>query len=282
MSRKVLALIIALIFGVFVSLLVYGQLNRYRSELNRVKSDLRPVVVVTHDLEAYTKLKAEDMKVVSIPKTSLPSGEMITIEQALGKSTLIPMTTGDMVTSGKLALDPDKLTMAFKLSPGTLAIAVPIDEVVAAGGYVHPGDMVDLIHVIRQSSNRPMVSRLLLSRIKLLALGTDQGLQEKGKTKAKKVLPPTALLQVTAKEATMVAWAQSQGSFWLALRPSRDEIPSRKIAYHGPADGQLQARTENGQPARRSSGASSSTTKKPWSIEMILPGQLSEIQVPIN
>lgn len=282
MNRKLFALVIALIFGVFISLVVYGQLNRYRSELDRVKGDLRQVVTVIRDIEAYSSLREEDLKVVSMPAASLPPGGSLTLQQVVGKSNLIPMTAGDIITESKLALDPQKLTMAFKLSPGSLAIAVPIDEVVAAGGFVHPGDMVDLIHVLRQRSDQPMVSRLLLSRIKLLALGTDQGEPDKGNSKGKKVLPPTALLEVTPREATMVAWAQSQGSFWLALRPTLDAVPSQAIAYRGPAGSAPVIAHVQREPARAGGSSGKTSRKKPWSIEMILPGELSEIQVPIN
>lgn len=285
MNRRILTLVLALLLGGLVSALVYGQLNRYRTELERAKRDLIPVVVAARDLDAYSLIGPEDIRVVKMPRSSVPEGQILAREEILGKATLVVLTQGDLVLAGKVTLNPERLGMAFQLPEGQLAIAVPVDEVVAAGGFIRPGDFVDVIHTWRENTEQPLISRLLLSRIKLLALGPDITRREQDKTKGQKPLPKTAVLQVDPEQATRVAWAQAQGAFLLALRPTGDESPSqlevfKGFGHHGSSKGT--SKSTDGDARGEGGKSGSSRDRGPWKIEMISPGRIDEVRVPIN
>lgn len=286
MNRKIWALCIALVLGLFASVLVYGQLNRYRVALEKARKQMVQVVVATSDIAAYEVLGEEDVRIVMMPKGSVPFEEILSKEDIIGKASLVDLQRGDMILKNKISLDPEKLGMAFQLPEGALAIAIPVDEVIATGGFLRPGDYVDLIHVWRNDKNGPLVSRLLLSRIKLLALGQALGRKEEAKTKGQKPVPRTGVLQVSPKEATIVAWAQTQGSFLLALRPSADAIPSKAEIFKGFGKQDSQKDSSAGQQVMQDKSGSVAKpavkSRGPWKIELIEPGHLEEVRVPIR
>ncbi len=281
MNRKIWALVIALILGTFAAVLVYGQLNRYRTALDKARKEMIPVAVSSREIPAFEVLEAGDVRVVRMPKGSVPSGEVMAKDEVVGKASLVDFQEGDLILKNKISLDPERLGMAFQLPEGMLAIGIPVDEVIATGGFLKPGDFVDLVHVWRDEKNGPLVSRLLLSRIKLLALGQSLGRREETKTKGQNPVPRTGVLQVTPGQATMVAWAQTQGSFLLALRPSGDAVPSQREVFRGFGKKRTQA-SPSGENPSAAPAKKQSRGSGPWKIEVIQPGQVEEVRVPIN
>jgi pilus assembly protein CpaB len=92
-----------------------------------------------------------------------------------------------------------------------------------AGGFVLPGDHVDLLQARQGDTTpngaRPYVAHTVLSNVRVLAI--DQTSQApKGASQA--VIGAVATLEVTPGEAEAIALAKAQGEITLTLRPYVD------------------------------------------------------------
>ncbi|ATQ40938.1 Flp pilus assembly protein CpaB [Caulobacter mirabilis] len=143
--------------------------------------------------------------------------------------------------------------MSVVVRPGHRAMAIPVSADSAAGGFILPGDRVDLLLSKGGDSGKAAVTRTVLRNIRVLAI--DQ--TAKAEPEAKALVGGVATLEVAASEAEVVAGAQAQaksGAFLsLALRSYADA----------------------GGPTGRGSGAAASGE----SVRVWRAGQVSEVVV---
>jgi len=116
--------------------------------------------------------------------------------------------------------------LAAVLAPGMRAVTVPISAASGVGGFVFPGDKVDLLVSIKlepvgeDKENRPDIdfTQTLLSDVRVL--GKDQMAEQvEGEAKVAK----TVTLEVTPKQAEMIALSNRIGKMSLALRSLAEE-----------------------------------------------------------
>ncbi len=116
--------------------------------------------------------------------------------------------------------------MAAILPSGMRAVAINIDQQgsTTAGGFIHPGDHVDVIHAYRDEEAAkagvadPMVSEILLRNVRVLAIG--QNIQERNNERV--VVGSNATLELTPQQAETIILAQRNGQLSLALRSMAD------------------------------------------------------------
>ena len=135
------------------------------------------------------------------------------------------ITAGEPVTQGSLVAPGDRGFLAAALGPGMRAVTVPVSEKTGVGGFVFPGDRVDLVltqsisGVEGQSLN---ASETILTNLRVLA--TDQSTEttttEDGKTVVRGFR--TVTLEATPRIAEKIAVAQTIGTISLSLRSIAD------------------------------------------------------------
>lgn len=283
MKKRGIFLIVSLLLGTMAGLLVYQQIRSYKQKIARAERELISVVVAIRPKDAFSIITSEDVKAVRMPRSSIPVEEVLSLDDVVGKASMMDLSTGDPVLKNKLSLDPEKLGVAFQLANGRLAIALPIDEVRATGGLLKPGDYVDIFHVYREKDVETPTSRLLLSRVKVLAIGGVMARkEEKESTKEKQMVAQTAVVEVSPEEAAVAAWAQSLGNLWLALRPAQEETPTSLVVYRGPdVSNPAPLKTASAEPVKaRSVKKVVPRTPQGWKIEMIQPGNITTVTVP--
>jgi pilus assembly protein CpaB len=128
---------------------------------------------------------------------------------------------GEPITSKKIIRSGDTSYMAVRLPAGTVAIALPISVESAAGGFIQPGDRVDVMSTHADPSKTGsggMVTETVLANTLVLAVDqhTDQ---PKG---GASMVGATVTVEVPTTSATSVARARTQGGLTLALRSYAD------------------------------------------------------------
>ncbi|MEO6042032.1 MAG: Flp pilus assembly protein CpaB [Croceibacterium sp.] len=143
----------------------------------------------------------------------------------LGTVVRYPVTAGEPVTQGSLVSPGDRGFLAAALGPGMRAITVPVSAKTGVGGFVFPGDHVDLMltqTVSGDGSDSLKATETILRNLRVLA--TDQSTEttttEDGKTVVKEFR--TVTLEVTPRIAEKIEVAQTIGSLSLALRSIAD------------------------------------------------------------
>jgi pilus assembly protein CpaB len=159
----------------------------------------------------------------------------------------------------KLVRDGEGGYMSVVLQPGTRAVAVPVTVETGAGGFVLPGDRVDILANRQTEIPAPaggvktvMVSSTLFRNIKVLAI--DQTTTVAKNTQA--AIGASATLQIPSNDVEFLLQSKAQGDLFLVLRP---------YAEAGGASGRVSGLARNGQPGR--------------SVRMIKNGVASDVAV---
>jgi pilus assembly protein CpaB len=147
------------------------------------------------------------------------------MNKLLGTVVRYPITAGEPITQGALVAPGDSGFLAAALGPGMRAITVPVSEKTGVGGFVFPGDHVDLMltQSISGTDGPPLnTTETILRNLRVLA--TDQQTEtttgDDGKTVVKAFR--TVTLEASPKVAEKIAVAQTIGTLSLSLRALSD------------------------------------------------------------
>ena len=144
-----------------------------------------------------------------------------------------PIAKNEPITPAKLVRG-DGSFMAVKLPSGMRAMSIPLSAESGAGGFVLPGDRVDVVLNVKNTgaANAPgPASRLVMRNIKVLAI--DQATEPKSQQAA--MIGSTATLEIPSDDVDALARAKTQGDLILILRSYADANgPSGRV---GPANG---------------------------------------------
>ena len=131
------------------------------------------------------------------------------------------LAAGEPVVARKVVRAGQSGFMAVVLQPGMRAMAVPINAETAAGGFILPGDRVDVLQSRQGGGDggaKTMVTEVLMRNVRVLAI--DQSI-EPGKD-AKTIVGGVATLEIPAADAEVMARGKAQGEVQLALRSYAD------------------------------------------------------------
>ena len=190
------------------------------------------VLVVARDLRPGEKLTAAKLQWRPWPKSMLLSG-MITredqpdaMESLQDKRVRSAMVAGEPLLQAKVSELKDGGVLASLLPKGMRAIAVNVTLETGAGGFIMPGDRVDVL-LTRQVSGGTITSTVL-ENVRVLAID-QQYVAEKSDQPAVTELK-TATLEVTPKQAEVLAKVQGMGDLSLVLRSlaEQDNLPDAK------------------------------------------------------
>ena len=175
------------------------------------------------------KAKGDD---VPAPEAAAPSAANLSgagaRDQLVGAIVKEPILKGEPITERKLVRAGEGGYMSVVLQPGMQAVSLPVTVETGAGGFILPGDRVDVIQSRRVDKpantgsggggGQEVESRTILRNIRVLAV--DQATEPpKGD---KSVVGAVATLEVASADAPLVARAKTQGDVILALRSYAD------------------------------------------------------------
>jgi pilus assembly protein CpaB len=146
-------------------------------------------------------------------------------DQLVGAIVREPILAGEPIVERKLVRSGEGGYMAIVLQPGMRAVSLPVTVESGAGGFILPGDRVDVVQSRRvdktpgaAGGGQDVEARVLLRNIRVLAV--DQATEPPKGDKA--VVGAVATLEVAAADAPLVARAKTQGDVILALRSYAD------------------------------------------------------------
>lgn len=146
-----------------------------------------------------------------------PQGPMQAFEGAIVKEAL---AAGEPVVARKVVRAGQSGFMAVVLQPGMRAMAIPINAETAAGGFILPGDRVDVLQSRQDSSgsSRTMLTEVLMRNVRVLAI--DQNIEPAKDSRT--IVGGVATIEIPAADAEVIARGKAQGEMQLALRSYAD------------------------------------------------------------
>lgn len=185
-----------------------------------------PVVVAARDLPALAVIGKDDLTLEML--RTAPTGSFPKPEALIGQRVWVAVPAGSILSAA--VVEPGG-PLARTIRPDERAMAIAVDEVIGGGGFVLPGDYVDVMLFVQdqQSTERSVSAQVVLPGVRVLTYGeqiavaNDGQARNAGDAKDKTPRPPrTAVLAVPAEAASRLMLASQAGSLRLAVR-SKDE-----------------------------------------------------------
>jgi pilus assembly protein CpaB len=217
--------VVALIFAGLASWGVYSYLQKTAQQAKAAQGE--SIVVAAADLPVGTKLNATQVKLVKLPKESMPTGCIADPKATAGRVVIRPLATGDVITEQKLFPKEGAMpagVMTYRVPDGHRAVTVAVNEVAGVAGFLTPQDRVDVVLTTQlPSSKDENISKIVLQNVPILATG--QITSEPKDKEGKPVIVPTVTLDLTPGDAEKLVLAASKGSLQLLLRNVIDTAP---------------------------------------------------------
>lgn len=210
-----------------VALLVQATLG------GKKKTDQVEILMAAKPLVVGTDLKETDLKWQQWPQDGLVPGVIVrqnnqkTLEAAKGRLRR-DIGAGEPVLQSALAGEGKGNVLATMLEPGMRAIAIKVSAESMVGGFISPGDRVDVVltHQVRVNGEARDASRELIDRhatetvlenVRILAVD-----QRSRKENDEAKVARTVTLEVDGEGAERMALAGAMGELSLTLRGLAD------------------------------------------------------------
>lgn len=193
----------------------------------------RTIVVASAPLRFGMELDRAQLSEIKWPQDSLPAGAFATVDEVMaegGRVVLSPIEPNEPVLLAKLSGPNGRATLSNLLSPGMRAVTIKTDEIAGVGGFVAPGDRVDVVMTrdageiqevagnAQGASGSTIATEIVVENAKVLTVG--QGADER-QTGPQVVSSVT--IEVSADQARKVALARNIGTLSLSLRSAAGE-----------------------------------------------------------
>lgn len=200
-----------------------------------------PVVVAAQPIPYGVKLEAKYLTTVKLPASAAPTGAYASVSQLLNQqggppTAIVPMSMQEPVLSSKLTGIGERATLAALITPGMRAFTVSVNEVSGTGGHVMPGDRVDVL-LTRELPGAPrpdggqtekiLVTSVVVQNIRVLAID-----QNANPTTIAPIVPRSATMEVSIRDAERLALAAQAGSLSLALRKTGETAVEVAHGFH--------------------------------------------------
>jgi pilus assembly protein CpaB len=153
--------------------------------------------------------------------SDMTSGGGPKLQAMVGSIVRDPIFAGEPITARKIIRSGDTSYMAVRLPPGTVAMSLPLNVESGAGGFIQPGDRVDVLSThadTSKSGGGGMVTETVLGNALVLAIDQHTDQPKAGAS----MIGATVTVEVPATSASAVARARTQGGLTLALRSYAD------------------------------------------------------------
>lgn len=227
----------AVLVAVLVAALVQVSLGGKKNAVQEAKVE---VLVASRNLGIGTELKPDSVKWQAWPKDSVFPGAIIREGQADAAKAITgrvarDIAAGEPVMKTALLGSAKGNFVAASLEPGMRAVAIEVSASSMVGGFLGPGDYVDVMLTYKESikteNDDPSVKAMIdmnldklatetiLHNVKVLAVDQTAKRPEDDKVKVGK----TVTLAVSVQDAEKLALATDMGTLTLALRAVGDD-----------------------------------------------------------
>ena len=155
-----------------------------------------------------------------VTKAVHPNAEVETVDATFR----VALEAGEPVSFNKIITLDNTGFMAAVLQPGMRAISTRISPETGAGGFILPNDRVDVIltEERRGETGTNVFARTILRNVRVLAI--DQTFTENENDQT--VIGKTATLELTPRQAEVLALSKAAGEVSLSLRSLADSGPN--------------------------------------------------------
>ncbi|MEE8347206.1 MAG: Flp pilus assembly protein CpaB [Dehalococcoidia bacterium] len=189
-SNKVL-IFMGLFLGLVSAVLVVVYLNGTSGGGDVSTGAVTPVVVVTGDISAGTRITEEMVTRKDIAVDAVLAGAYGETTDVVGQVSRVPLVAGEQViptkvtATGAAIANVEDPPLAYIIPEGMRAVSVKVSSATGASGLIRPGDFVDVILTIKLegrdegadgsagSRSQDQIAQTVLQNVQVLSIGQD-------------------------------------------------------------------------------------------------------------
>jgi pilus assembly protein CpaB len=219
-SRGVLLIVFSMVLAVGAA----WAANRWLQARAAVPDSMPMATVVTAamDIPFGTTIETRHLATIQMLPGTQPESSYHAIAEVEGKIARAPLLAGEILLAGRFTDQANGSTLAAVVEKNMRAVTVRVDDVVGVGGFLLPGNKVDVVGS-RDAENREAVTETILQNVRVLAVD-----QTAATEKNEPVVVRAVTLEVTPDQAEVLVKWKEQGSLQLTLRNPLDESVHEK------------------------------------------------------
>ena len=242
LSPRVILVVVSIAAGSLAVVIVRNMMTEERRSLARERQRLQTdyqapveVVVAAKDLPEGTALEASQMKMVLVPEKFVQPYAVRSPGEILHRVAVAPIAEGEQILSNKLrsaeaAAAPKESTLSGIMPKGKRAVTIAVDSITGVGGFVRPGDTVDILWTTQvpgaSKQESELVTLTLFQEVPVYAVGREvvgrAGSKSQKSTSSEESPQYTVTLALTPQETSFLLFARDAGRIQLSLRPKAD------------------------------------------------------------
>jgi pilus assembly protein CpaB len=220
-TSSIIMIALAALFGLLAVFVAQSWLKnqaeqRAKSlEAGRSPVSSQTIVVATKPLRFGNEITSANLQEVAWPGNALPDGAYSKITDVLSDGRRVVLTAiepNEPVLKNKITGPGQRATLSATLRDGLKAVTIRVNDVEGVGGFVLPGDHVD-VNLTRQIDKTNASNEVVLQSVRVLAI--DQIADERAE---KPAVVKAVTLEVDVAGAQKLALAASVGRLSLMLR----------------------------------------------------------------
>ena len=186
-------------------------------QTEQAAQSLVEVVVAGRDIALGQPIEPQLLSTISWPADAVPDGvftEMTALLPSQGgeaRRARRAISAGELLLASKVSDFGEKVTIVQTLAEGHRAMAIEVSAETAVGGFVTPGDFVDV--VLTHGRDETLKAVTILQNVRII--GVDQDSDEYSDAPE---IARTVTVEVTPDESQRLALAQQAGTLSLSLR----------------------------------------------------------------
>ena len=213
-----------------------------REELMKLYQAPINVVMASKDIPEGTVIEASSVQMGTVPERFVQPYAARSVQDVVGKATAAPIAKDEQVLSNKLR-NADQIPAGSTLSSvtpkGKRAVTIMVDSLTGVGGFVRPGDVVDILWTLKlpgpgNEKEGQVVTLTVFQDVPVLAIDTEmlgrraapQAAKAAG-GEQKEAQGYMVTLALTPQETSFLLFAREQGRLQLSLRARSEDQGSR-------------------------------------------------------
>lgn len=226
MKSKKRIWIITSVLALITTALVYLYFGQVEAASQENKIEMSEVVVAISEIPAHVKVTEEMLEIKEIPSEAVHADTYTDINDVVGGTTTTELIAGEQVLTDRIVSDVEDSELSYRIPENMRAITVPSSEVNGVGGYIVPGDKLDIL-VSYVPAEGVQVEYTQLQNIEVLEIGANIATT----AEIESGVPTSLTLLVTPAQAEVIAYANLSGSFHFTLRNPVDTAKQDLVGY---------------------------------------------------
>lgn len=243
--------------------------------------EMKTIVVASTQMKFGERVEASMLKEIPWPAEHRPEGSFSNKKELTGDDIRRILTTiepGEPVLASKLSGKGGRGGLAGIIAEGMRAVTIPVNMVDGVGGFIQPGDRVDIIFTREDRKTETPSASIIMANVKVLTV--DQKANQRSET-AK--VAKSVTLETDTNGAQRLALARTMGSLSLLLRSTGDAKASMTSEITGTdLNGKLTVKPEEPATGGLLSFLQDDKKKKTKTITVINKLDAKETQVRIE